>query len=431
MALKQNTIIVADDLTGANDTALQYFKNGSKAKIIIDLSQEFYASDDVDVWSISTETRNADKETAVNRVLEVCERLKKELACDNFYKKIDSTLRGNVGLEVIAAVEVLGKDAAIVAPAYIEENRTTIGGFQLLSGMLIERTQAALDPKAPIFESYIPDILKRNFSQNFSDLIGVIGSNIVVKGAALIVSEIKNLIDKGKKIIVVDASINTDLEQIALAIDKCGFNIMPVGSAGLAGAINRIGHKSEIKSLTHIPNIPRLIVSGSATKLTYNQIEKLNQEKPNTLIYDIQINSVLSNTYGEIVDEISKKLSKGSDVVLHASNIDKNSDDVKDLLIDAGVSKDEVASKITDFLSDIVYELNQKSKFILITVGGETSYKCTYKINSKFLEIMDAIMPAIPLCTDVNGKIIVTKSGNFGTSDTLLAIINYFDRLKR
>ena len=39
---------------------------------------------------------------------------------------------------------------------------TTLGAYQLLGVIPIERTQCALDPKAPIYESYIPDILKND-----------------------------------------------------------------------------------------------------------------------------------------------------------------------------------------------------------------------------------------------------------------------------
>ena len=99
-------------------------------------------------------------------------------------------------------------------------------------------------------------------------------------------------------------------------------------------------------------------------------------------------------------------------------------------MIDAGIAKDEFSSKITDFLSELTYEINLKAKFILITLGGETSYKCALKLNSTYLEVLDAIMPSIPLCIDMHGKIIVTKSGNFGTNSTLVDIINYFDKLK-
>ena len=71
-------------------------------------------------------------------------------------------------------LEATKKDAIVVVPAYIEEGRATIGGYQLLNGMPIERTQAALDPKAPIYDSYIPNILKKDLNHQLHDLIDVI-----------------------------------------------------------------------------------------------------------------------------------------------------------------------------------------------------------------------------------------------------------------
>ena len=115
--------------------------------------------------------------------------------------------------------------------------------------------------------------------------------------------------------------------------------------------------------------------------------------------------------------------------ILKFRHQDKQTEDI--IPVDyAGIAKDEFPTKITDFLSDLVYEINHKIKFILITIGGETSFKCASKIDSVCLEILDAILPAIPLCIDSNGKVIVTKSGNFGAPSTLCEIIDYFDKLK-
>ena len=430
MDLIDTTVIVADDLTGANDTALQYFKEGKSANIIIETEQDFSALEHADVWAVSTESRNIDSEGAGDRVYHICEKLKKELNTSNFYKKIDSTLRGNVGCEVLSALDVLNKDAAILAPAYIEENRTTLGGYQMLCGTIIERTQCALDPKAPIFDSYIPDILSKNIDESLSDLIGCIGLNIVIKGAVAIVAKIKELIEKDKKIIVVDSMSNVDMEQIALAIFKSGVDILPCGSAGLAQAINKILHPKETDRKVNIDNVPRLIISGSATQLTHNQILKLKEEKPDIFFVDLSAQDIISKNTEKIVSQISQKLNQGIDVAVHSSDIKEEltQDNVKDILIDAGIAKNEFSSEITDYLSELTGEINAVSKFILITVGGETSYKCAKKINSKYLKIIDSIMPAIPLCTDSNGKIIVTKSGNFGTNTTLVDIINYFKK---
>ena len=428
MALIDSTVIIADDLTGANDTALQFFKKGSSAKIVIDYNQDFHNDNNVDVWSISTESRNVEREVALERVVEVSKKLKENLNVEKFYKKIDSTLRGNTGVEIVAMLEAIGKDIAIVAPAYIEEKRTTIGAYQLLDGNVIERTQVALDPKAPIYESYIPDILARDLNSQIKELIGTIGLNVITKGAGPIALKINELAQMGKKIIVADAMSNTDLEQIALAIDKSQFNILPCGSAGLANAMNKIQEEKE-KELLQIPKLPKFIVSGSATQLTLKQVAKLKEEKKEIFFIDLEIKDIIHGLDEEAMANIVKNLNNGVDVAIHSSYINKEILDENDLnqLIDAGIAKAEFPSKITDFLADLVEKIESLCDFILILVGGETSYKCANKINSVYLNILDAILPAVPLCIDKNDKFIVTKSGNFGTVDTLVQIVDYFN----
>ena len=433
MTIVDSTLIVADDLTGANDTALQYFKNGCNTKIVIDCTQDFSDVENVDIWAVPTESRNISKEDAVKRVLIVTEKLKENLGIEKFYKKIDSTLRGNVGVEIIAMLEATQKDAAIIAPAYIEEGRITVGGYQLLNGVPIERTQCALDPKAPIYESYIPDILKKDLNSKFDDLIDVIGLKTVTKGAGPITLKINELIQKGKKLIVLDAACCVDLEQIALAINKSGYDLLPCGSAGLANGFNKINNNNfEEKHIKHVPNVARMIVSGSATQLSANQIQKLKEEKKDIFFVDLTVKDVIKEPEEELINTISDKLSQGIDVVVHSSDISKEilDEESSGILIDEKKKKSEFSGKITDFISSLVLEVNLKSKFILIMIGGETSYKCALKIKSAYFEVLDVILPAIPLCMDMHGKIIVTKSGNFGTSNTLVEILNYFDRLK-
>lgn len=438
MAIIDSTIIVADDLTGANDTALQFFKSGCKAKIIIDCEQDFSNSQDIDVWAISTESRNIDKKEAVDRIFIALEKLKNSLNPQNFYKKIDSTLRGNTGLEILAMLEAVGADACVVAPAYIEEKRTTVGGYQLLDGTPIERTQCALDPKAPILDSYIPNIIKKDFNPQLFDLIDVVGFNIVSKGAGPITLKINELIQKGKKIIIVDAASNVDLEQINLAIHKSSYKILPTGSAGLAQAMNKEilqdekETKTNIQKIKHLPDLATLVVSGSATQLCAKQIQRLKEEKTNSYFVDLAVKDILNGVDEAMVEDIVSKLNSKINVIIHGSYLKQElmEEQAQNLLINFGIAKSEFSNKITDYLAELLAKINETSHFILVTIGGETSYKCAKKINSKYLELMDAIMPAIPLCKDAQGQIIVTKSGNFGTVETLLNISNYFKKLK-
>ena len=174
------------------------------------------------------------------------------------------------------------------------------------------------------------------------------------------------------------------------------------------------------------------MVSGSATKLTYKQIQKLKQEKKEIFFVDLKVENIIRGIEEKLLFEIIEKLNSNTNVVIHCSDIkvEIKNEEAQNQLIEGAIAKDEFPSLVTDFISDLLKELNSKSNFILTLIGGETSYKCAKKINSGYLEILDSILPAIPLCIDMNGKIIATKSGNFGSEDTLIKILDYFENLK-
>ena len=60
--------IIADDLTGANDTALQLYNQGAKTKILLDTSYLPSRNDLTEAWAISSESRNCSNQEAVSRV---------------------------------------------------------------------------------------------------------------------------------------------------------------------------------------------------------------------------------------------------------------------------------------------------------------------------------------------------------------------------
>ena len=432
MALTGAIGIVADDLTGANDTAMQFFMKGSNTEIIFEANNQNDYHLNVGTWALTTESRNIDSMEAAKKVWENASFMRENFSIEYFYKKIDSTLRGNVALETLAMLEAIEYDAAIIAPAFIQEGRITIGGYQLLKGSPIERTDAARDTYAPIYDSYIPDILKKQMNESLHATIGTIEFNTVVKGAFAITTKINELIKEGKKLIIVDAVNLVDLEQIALSIGKSQYKILPVGSAGLANALSNIwlpeDNKETIKK--QIPILPKLILSGSKTSITAAQINRLSMDDDidNTYFIDIHLNDILNPDYEAISNRIVQNLGKNNIVIAHASKLD---DELKEIenqekLIDEGITKEELALKITDYIAQIAKLTNEQSKYILITIGGETSYKCAKAINCNYLQVVDNILPAISLCIDSNANFIVTKSGNMGNASALVDIINYF-----
>lgn len=432
MAMTGAIGIVADDLTGANDTALQFFIKGSNTEIIFDTDENIQNHPNIGTFALTTESRNINAKEAAQKVWEGAKKLKDNLSVEYFYKKIDSTLRGNIAVETLAMLDAIGYDAAVIAPAFIREGRITIGGYQLLKGVPIERTDAARDSYAPIYDSYIPDILKKQVNESFYDSIATIQLNVVAKGAGPITSKLNELVSGGKKLIVIDAVSAIDLEQVVLAISKSQFNILPVGSAGLANALGNVwlplNNSEPVQKI--IPKLPKLILSGSKNSMTTAQINKLllDDDINNVYSIDLKLQDILSNDSDAMADRIVHNFGKDNIVIAHVSKIQDETQEEKgkEKLIDEGITKEMLASMITDYLANIAQKVKKMSECILITIGGETSYKCTNAVNCEYLQVVDSILPAISLCMDSNAGFIVTKSGNMGSITALVDIVNYF-----
>ena len=427
--------IIADDLTGANDTSLQFFLNGCKVQVAFGDEVSVDENLQTEVFAMSTESRNTDADTAHKKVLSAAENVIKKYNFEYVYKKIDSVLRGNIAVEILTLVESLNFDAAVIFPAFPNEGRTTIGGYHLVKGVPLQRTEVSRDPAFPITESNIINILKNQLPSELQDIVELISLDTIMKGAGPILTKLNEAISKGKKLIVADAVSTTDLEQIALAVTKSNYKILPSGSAGAAQALSKIWYsKTENKETEQleIPELPKLVVSGSATDLTASQIKRLkeNDNIENTYFIAIKPDNIFSNDYEDVANRIISNLGKDNTVIIHSSKLIENSEEFSNVLIEHELSRDVFISKICDYLANVTKSVISQKSVILITVGGETSSKCCKLIGSKNLLTIDTVAPAIPLGIDHKGQYIVTKSGNLGTQNTLIDIIKYFEQDK-
>lgn len=432
MFIQTGTIgIIADDLTGANDTALQFNLSGANTQILFDYAQAPEGILNTQVWAISTETRNVNKEDAVPVVRGAVKILDEKLNAEYYYKKIDSTIRGNIGTEAMTILNELDWDACIVVPAFPAEGRTTIGGYHLLNGVPIDRTEMARDPKSPVKESHIPSLLASQVGS--ADIVGSITLKTVTKGAAPILLELQQLISKGKKLIVVDAVSTTDIEQIALAVEKSTYKILPCGAAAMAKAFADIWlPESEYQHISKtIPDNPIFVVSGSATTLARSQIERLVQDDDfEPYVLDLTLESVSTQNFDEIVDRIVKQLVKTKLVIVNFTTKESAMAQNVEYAQNNGVDVNDIPSIVTDYLARLAKDVVAIQDVILVTVGGETSYKVCSAIGSSNLQVIDEAESAIPLCLDFNARWIITKSGNLGNTSTLVNIIKYIERHK-
>ncbi|CCZ50589.1 TPA: hypothetical protein CPT90_07745 [Candidatus Gastranaerophilales bacterium HUM_3] len=422
--------IIADDLTGANDTALQFHLRGANTRILLDGEYIPQKNEETEVWALSTESRNIDEWEAVEKVERAVKSFLENFSFEYYYKKIDSTLRGHIALETLTMLDILGYDAAIIIPAFPQEGRITVGGYHLLKGVPIGRTEIAMDPHSPILESHIPTLLRSQLKEKQKELVGTIDLKTIMNGAGPILIKINELIKDGKKLIIADSTSITDIEQLALAIKKCDKKLLPAGTAAGAQVLGKSwlsGIEKERESVK-LPKLPKFIVSGTATNITAEQIHKLEQSDDynDVNFIPLETSDILEGVNNDIVERIINNLNSGVTVAVHTSHLIANFDGFSDDSFNAELTKEKLSSMITDYLAELARRVLEQINVILITLGGETSYKCCKSINSNELKLIDEVAPAISLCVDTHGRWIVTKSGNLGNTRTLIEILDYF-----
>ena len=422
--------ILADDLTGANDTALQFHIQGANTQILLSNDIEPLNIKNTQTWAVSTESRNISQEEAFQAVKSAADMLIQKINPDYFYKKIDSTLRGNIAVEVLALLDSVNWDAAVIVPAFPQEGRITVGGYHLLKGIPIERTEVARDPYSPIFESHIPTLFATQLDDECKDLIGTIELKTIMKGAGPILMKLNELIAGGKKLIIADSVSTVDIEQIALAINKSDYNILPAGTAAFARSLAELWFIDLDNShiVKTFPELPKLIISGSANPITANQIKTLeNSDDIDVLTISLTFDNIKNGVSDALAERIISNLRLKNTVLVHTSQVMQDFDGFSDDSLNAELTRAKLAAMITDYLAELTGRVLSEREVILITLGGETSYKCCNAIGANQLQLIDEVVPAIALCMDHNAQWIVTKSGNLGNANTLIDILKYFE----
>ena len=139
------SVIIADDLTGANDTGAILAHNGFKVGTVLN-PEHMEDFDEYNVLSMSTDSRAMTAEQAYEKVSWAAGHFPKSDALV-YSKRIDSTLRGNVGAEIDAILDFLGESyTAVVVASFPSSGRTCIGDVLLVNGEPLQLTEVSRDP---------------------------------------------------------------------------------------------------------------------------------------------------------------------------------------------------------------------------------------------------------------------------------------------
>lgn len=406
--MMQKIILIADDLTGACDSGVQFTRKGMKAAVFFEESNLDNIESDVII--IDTDSRALAQLEAYQVVDRAAAKLDKA-SFEFIYKKIDSTLRGNIGSEIDALMDRLGFDIAVIAPALPVLNRVTRNGIHYLNGEPIENTEIAKDPKTPVTDSNIVRLISKQSKRE-----AVLFPKAVLQlDQETIAQKTKDLMEENKSLFVFDAENTKDLEQIAARMRTFPNRILWVGSAGLAEClvpeVCQVHDSSEVLRGSS-ENLPVLIVSGSRSSVAKLQVDTLRKLTPVKLVSLIP-EKLLEKEERELEiircqKEIESYLKNDHDVILNVEMIQNTS--VSDL--------PELPYVIVEGLGKIVCKAVDSFRLQgIVLTGGDTAKTISKELGVTGIELIGEVEPGMPFSRMLGGPelLTVTKAGAFGS----------------
>ena len=412
-------VIIADDLTGALDTGVQFSKKNMSTIVTTDLNFNFEdICKEADVVVVDTESRHIPAAEAKERVKSILSKFnKKEIRF--FYKKTDSTLRGNLGSEVEGFMEGLNINEVSFIPAFPSGKRTVKDGVLYVNNVKLAETQFAMDILNPVTDSFIPDIIKKQ-----SDI------NVKLKD---INEEFSPLDDKEKHIYIFDSENMEDMENIGKILYNKNKLNYTIGNAGFAEILTHY-IKSDTKKEEIILEDDRILfVCGSVNITSLKQCKYA--EKIGYCSDSLKFGNIISEDYKNsdnyITDKeyFKEKINNNKKFLLRTSD----SEDVIKKAIEYteknSISMEDLTSNIANSTGQLVSDLIREHEIRnLIIFGGDTLMGILKNIGCQYIIPVSEIFPGVVFTRAVGKDTainVITKAGGFG-EESIIERINEF-----
>ena len=396
-------LILADDLSGAADCGIVALAAGLEASVALDAA---HAQARSPVLAIDLNSRNlcaADAGTVHANAIRQHYRPEDQL----LYKKIDSTLRGNVVPEVAACVRTAAqRRLAIVAPAFPAAGRTTRGGRVYVHGKPLQETEVWRHSGTARSTDLRALLAAAGLNTMLADLAAV------RQGSAALEHLLRLWADAGVEAAVCDAETDADPRAIAAAGVALHPSVLLVGSAGLAHQLPLLTAKRGEASmaLPQIPAASRVVaIVGSMSSVSREQAKWLEDHTDCvtlTIAPEVLKAGHMAGAWAEAAERIKAALELRDAVIVIGKG--ESIDPREGALLCANLSQ-MIAPHIASIGA-------------LIATGGETARALLAVMHVSELRLVREIEPGVALacCGGSRALPVVIKAGAFGSVDTLL-----------
>ena len=395
----KNCFIIADDFTGSNDTGVQLRRKGIATRVVLRIPRELSPGESL---VVDTESRSLPADEARKKLTEALAGVDFR-TFDHVIKKVDSTLRGNIGPEIAVVDRCMQSELVIFMPALPDLGRTTEAGIHHMNGVRITDTELRNDPKTPVTEDNIVRILEAEYKEP----IGFIGLEDIAAG---------HIDLSGARMFAADAVTNEDMLRVIRAAEALGKRTLYVGTAAMADNLYAIEQ----------PVYPSMGLVASVSAVTSGQVKAAGES--GAAVIQVPADLILSGKADveQFIAAAEESLRAGKDTLVVSSATVSRDELGKTVEAGAacGMTPEKVSAWVAGLMGDIGCRIAQNVPVSgIFLAGGDTAISLIEKADADGAEILGEVAIGIPLMRLSGGILaglrVITKAGAFGKPDAI------------
>jgi len=402
-------LVLADDLTGAIDTGVQFASKGISTIVIHDIKLAHSLPTDPQVIIINTQTRNSSKDDAYVLISKVLSMIKKA-NITYIYKKTDSGLRGNVGAELQAVMDSYPNGVLAFAPAYPDTGRTVINGRLFIDGLPVSQSVFGRDPFKPVRFDCVSDIIHAQTQLKIVDS----------KDPQAFSQGIITLFDSISFLDLQEAAKEASLHSVALFAGCAGF------AESLISCLPLISRPTVHISLSS----PSLFISGSISEITFKQINYALAHglheimiEPVSLLTD---NFVTTSQGSCCISRTVELIREQGAALISAAKSSLEAELVYTFGSASGLSLENIKTIISRNLGQLLYGIYSVMPYVIpVIFGGDTLSQVLHAFKTiaihPICEVERGTVLSQVTCKE-GSLFLVSKSGSFGDTQSIARI---------
>jgi D-threonate/D-erythronate kinase len=410
----RSILIIADDLTGAADTAGQFRQAGFAAIVLAHPANHRSSWPRAQVVSLSLNTRDASTAT-VRRIWERQAPTIRALAQDALvYQKIDSTLRGHPALEVRLLLDCLDTSTAIIAPAFPKLGRYTIDGVHRVDGRPLAETEYSRTRRRSQPTSHLPELLAAADETRPIHLPW----QVIEGGVERVARWLRERIAEPCRLITADAADERHLDILTQAVLPLAGRVLLVGSAGWAERL-ALACRGLMSDAPVVPGA--LGIVGSLSAIAARQVHVASQAGVTVVPWPSTAAHALLGEVAHDWQSIVHMLAAGRSVVLWTNPGDRRT------------ASYSAGARVLRATASIVRQVLCATPVSgLVIVGGDTAQTVFRALHASGLVLIGEVAPGVPYGRLLDGPFAglptATKAGGFGADTAVEECLQFLQR---